>query len=54
MRPIDKFTVKNADKTSFDAGVFVMFYQPIIGRDGSLCTNSYVRFLIKKGVCQTF
>lgn len=34
MRPIDKFTVKNADKTSFDAGVFVMFYQPIIGRDG--------------------
>ncbi|GAB2021609.1 replication initiation and membrane attachment family protein [Pseudolactococcus yaeyamensis] len=34
MRPIDKFTVKNADKTSFDAGVFVMFYQPIIGRNG--------------------
>lgn len=33
MRPIDKFTVKNADKTSFDAGVFVMFYQPIIGRE---------------------
>ena len=33
MRPIDKFTVKNADKTSFDVGVFVMFYQPIIGRE---------------------
>lgn len=34
MRPIDKFTVKNAEKTSFDAGVFVMYYQPIIDLDG--------------------
>lgn len=34
MRPIDRFTVKNAAQTSFDAGVFVMFYQPIVGLSG--------------------
>lgn len=31
MRPIDRFTVENAEKTSFDAGVFVLYYQPILG-----------------------
>ena len=34
MRPIDKFIVKNNEKISFDAGVFVMYYQPIIGLEG--------------------
>ncbi|GFH42975.1 hypothetical protein Hs30E_15260 [Lactococcus hodotermopsidis] len=47
MRPIDRFTVKNAEKTSFDAGVFVMFYEPIIERDG-LALYQLLR-VVKKG-----
>ena len=34
MRPIDKFIVENNEKISFDAGVFVMYYQPILGLEG--------------------
>lgn len=34
MRPIDKFTCYNSEKISFDADVFVRYYQPLLGLSG--------------------
>lgn len=34
MRPIDKFICRNSEKISFDAAVFVRFYQPLLGLNG--------------------
>ncbi|MDR1606575.1 MAG: DnaD domain protein [Streptococcaceae bacterium] len=34
MRPIDQFIVENVECTSFDAGAFSLYYQPIISLDG--------------------
>ena len=34
MRPIDKFTCYNSEKISFDADIFVRYYQPLLGLNG--------------------
>lgn len=34
MRPIDKFTCHNSEKISFDADIFVRYYQPLLGLNG--------------------